>query len=179
MIARQSTVLVPLLVVFGALAGCAAGTSSAASHHVAAAVSSAAAVGSAPAAPADSPAAPVSSALTCSTVLDPSGYKNGPLTTNIAIAFLTDMELTDGVANIPAGTPSSADTNILDTMVTELENYSGNQLSTDAAQFSQDEQGYNPDGPVDTSYAQPLVQDISALERDCPQGAEMGEQWRN
>jgi len=85
-----------------------------------------------------------------------------------------DTELTDGPVNIPAGTPSSDDTNILDTMATGPGSYSGNQLSTDAEQYSQDEQDYNPDGTVDTAYAQPLMQDIIALERDCPQGAEMG-----
>jgi hypothetical protein len=158
------------------IAGCGVSSQSTASHHAAVAVTSRS---SSPAAPAASPVAPVSSTLTCTSVLDPTGYKNGPLTTNIAVAYLTDMELTDGVANIPAGTPSSDDTNILDSVAMELENYSGNQLSTDAEQFSQDEQSYNPDGPVDTSYAQPLDQDIIALERDCPQGTTMGEQWRN
>lgn len=173
-----------MLVAVGLIAGCGEGSSSTMSHRAAAAVSSqndsptASADGS-PAAPVGNPPAPVSNALACSTVLDPTGYNNGPLATNIAIAYLTDMELTDGVANIPAGTPSSADTNILDSMATELENYSGNKLSADAEQFSEDEQDYNPDSPVDTSYAQPLLQDIIALEKDCPQGTVLGEHWRN
>jgi hypothetical protein len=89
------------------------------------------------------------------------------------------MDVTDGVANIPAGTPSSTDANILDTMVAELGNNSGNKLSADAEQFTEDEQSYNPDGPVDATYAQSLLHDIFALERDCPQGTALGEQWLN
>jgi hypothetical protein len=184
-VSKPAAALVPLLVASSVIvAGCAAGSKPVASQHAAAAVSSqngsaAASADGSSAAPANGPAVPVTNALTCATVVDSTGYQNGPLTTNIAVAFLTDMELTDGVASIPAGTPSSDDTNILNTMATELANYSGSQLSTDAEQFSQDEQGYNPDGPVDTSYAQPLDQDIIALERDCPQGTTLGEQWRN
>jgi hypothetical protein len=41
-------------------------------------------------------------------------YESGPLTVNLAVAFLTDMLLTDGLTNILHGTPSSDDTNILD-----------------------------------------------------------------
>jgi hypothetical protein len=191
MTTRQAVALAPVLVAVGLLAGCGTGSSSTVSHRTAATVGSqnsspTGSVGGSPAAPVASPAAPVASpvapvsdSLACGTVVDATGYKNGPLTTNLAVAFLTDMELTDGVANIPAGTPSSADTNILDSTATELENYSGNKLSDDAEQFSEDEQGYNPDGPVDISYAQPLFQDILTLEKDCPQGTTLGEQWRN
>lgn len=184
MATKQSIVLVSMLLAAGVIAACGTSSEPTASRHVVSTVSSptdspTASDSGSPSAPVSSPAAPVSDALACGSVLDPTGYKNGPLTTNVVVAFLTDMGLTDGVANIPSGTPSSADTNILDTMAMELANYSGNQLSADAEQFSQDERSYNPDGPVDTSYAQPLLQDVLALERDCPQGTTMGEQWRN
>lgn len=156
----QAVRLLSALIAASVIAGCSSGGTSAASHSVAAAASSqsgspAASAGGSSAAPVVGQAAPVSNALTCGTVVDPTGYENGPLTTNTAVAFLTDMLLTDGVANIPAGTPSSDDTNILGTMATELANYSGNKLSADAEQ------------------------DISALEKDCPQGFALGVQWRN
>jgi len=177
MITRHAIVLVSVLIASCMIAGCGAGSGSTASHHSPAVVSS---PDKTQAPPADSsPDVPASNALTCDTVVDPTGYSNGPLTANLAVAFLTDMELTDGVANLPAGAPTSADSNILDTMATNLQNYSGNQLSADAAQFSEDEQSYDPDGPVDTSYAQPLLQDIIALEKDCPKGTTLGEKWRN
>jgi hypothetical protein len=89
------------------------------------------------------------------------------------------MLLTDGLTNILNGTPSSDDTNILDTVGQELENYSGSKLSADAEQFAQDEQSYDPSGPVDVSYGQPLESDIPALQRDCPQGTILGTKWRN
>jgi hypothetical protein len=78
---------------------------------------------------------------------EPHPYENGPLTVNVAVAFLTDMLLTDGLTNILNGTPSSDDTNILDTVGQELENYSGSKLSADAEQFAHDEQSYDRPAP--------------------------------
>jgi hypothetical protein len=37
---------------------------------------------------------------------------------------------------------------------------------------------YHPAGPVDASYAQPLGQNIRALQRDCPSGMRLGLHWR-
>jgi hypothetical protein len=61
----------------------------------------------------------------------------------------------------------------------DLENHSGSKPSADAEQFAQDEQSYDPSGPVDVSYGQPLESDINALQRDCPKGMILGIQWRN
>ena len=116
--------------------------------------------------------------LTCGSVLDSTGYKRGPLTTDLAVAYLTDMQLAGGAARIPRGTPTSADTGTLDTMAVELMGYSGSKLSGDAESFAQAELNYNPSGPVDTSYARSLNQDILALQRDCPGGAKLGRRWR-
>jgi hypothetical protein len=40
-----------------------------------------------------------------------------------------------------------------------------NKLGSDAAQFTSDEQSYNPDGPVDVSYGKPLISDILPCRR--------------
>ena len=64
-------------------------------------------------------------------------------------------------------------------MAGELMGYSGSKLSDDAAAFAHDEEDYNPEGPIDISYAQPLDNDIVALGRDCPDGEKLGLQWRN
>lgn len=51
-----------------------------------------------------------------------------------------------GIANIQRGTPSADDTTILDDAENVLLNYSqDNKLGLDAAQFTSDEQSYNPD----------------------------------
>ncbi|MGH3245746.1 MAG: hypothetical protein ACRDOI_05955 [Trebonia sp.] len=134
--------------------------------------------GAGPAAWAGSQAASLSNVLTCGTIVDATGYKNGPLTTDLAIAYLTAMQLGDGGGDIPHGTPTSADTNTLDTMAVELMGYSGSRLSDDAEAFALAEENYNPDGPVDASYARRLTGDILALQRDCPDGMRAGRQWR-
>ncbi|HXL87457.1 MAG TPA: hypothetical protein VN969_00495 [Streptosporangiaceae bacterium] len=170
---KRPLLLAPVLAV-GLAAGCGSSSSGGSS-----AASPARAVSPASGSPAGRPAAPVRRVLTCSTVLDPHGYDNGPLTTNTAIGYLTYLQLTRWAANIPKGTPGETDINILVTMAGELENYSGSSLSTDAEQFVLDEQGYNPDGPIAVSYAQPLKNDISALMRDCPDGAKLGLNWHN
>jgi hypothetical protein len=119
-----------------------------------------------------------SNALTCNAVVDSTGYDSGPLTVGLAIAELTEMQLTDGTVNLPHGSPSAADTNLLDTMSVELVGYSGNTLSADTTAFVIAEDNYNPEGPVDTAYAKPLDDDISALQHDCPAAAALGQRWR-
>jgi hypothetical protein len=123
-------------------------------------------------------AAAAGNVLRCGSVVDSTGYKRGPLTTNLAVAFLTRLRLSSGAADIPRGRPTSADTNTLDTMAVELMGYSGSRLSDDAEAFAVAELNYNPGGPVDTSYAQRLDEDILALQRDCPGGMRLGAQWR-
>jgi hypothetical protein len=118
----------------------------------------------------DSPAAVIGNVLRCGSVVDSAGYKQGPLTADLAVASLTDMQLADRAADIAAGRPTSADTSTLDTMAVELMGYSGSRLSDDAQAFAVAELNYNPDGPVDASYAQRLDADIHALQRDCPDG---------
>jgi hypothetical protein len=116
--------------------------------------------------------------LTCGRVVDPTGYKQGPLTANLAIASLTAMPLAAGTAGIAGGKPASADAGTLDTMAVELMGYSGTRLAADAQAFAATEFRYNPDGPVDTAYAGPLDQNIRALQRDCPSGLRLGLRWR-
>jgi hypothetical protein len=122
--------------------------------------------------------APAGIVLKCHTVVDSTGYENGPLTADLAIASLTRMELASGASSIPRGRPTTADASTLDTMAVELMGYSGSKLSDDAQAFAVAEENYNPDGPVDTSYARPLNGDIVTLERDCPAGMRLGRQWR-
>jgi hypothetical protein len=112
--------------------------------------------------------------LTCGRVVDSTGYKQGPLTVNLAIASLTALPLAGGTAGIPGGRPTSADANTLDTMAVELMGYSGSRLADDAQAFAVTEFNYRPAGSVDASYAQPLHQNIRALQRDCPGGMRLG-----
>ena len=116
--------------------------------------------------------------LKCQSVVDSTGYENGPLTADLAIASLTRMELASGAASIPRGRPTRSDASTLDIMAVELIGYSGSKLSDDAQAFAVAEENYNPDGPVDTSYARPLNEDIVTLERDCPAGMRLGRQRR-
>jgi hypothetical protein len=117
--------------------------------------------------------------LKCRSVVDSTGYKNGPLTTDRAIASLTETQLAAGAASTPRGRPTRAVARTLDVMAVELMGYSGSKLSDDAQAFAVAEENYNPDGPVDTSYAQPMSRDILALERDCPAGMKLGRRWRD
>ena len=116
--------------------------------------------------------------LKCHSVVDSTGYENGPLTADLAIASLARMELASGAVSIPRGRPTTADASTLDIMAVELMGYSGSKLSDDAQAFAVAEENYNPDGPVDTSYARQLNGDIVTLERDCPAGMRLGRQWR-
>jgi hypothetical protein len=115
--------------------------------------------------------------LTCGRVVDSTGYKQGPLTVDLAIASLTAMPIAGGTAGISGGRPTSADVNPLDTMAVELMGYSGSRLADDAQAFAVTEFNYHPAGPVDASYAQPLDQNIRALQRDCPGGMRLGLRW--
>ena len=134
--------LVSLLAASGLIAGCAAGTGQ---------------------------PVPVSTVLTCSTVVNSTAYRGGPLTASLAIASLTDVRRTDGAPNISNGTPSSADTAVLDAAAAELVGYAGSKLSVDAAAFALAEEFYSPgNDPIDASYGRQLDNDILALERDCP-----------
>lgn len=117
--------------------------------------------------------------LKCRSVVDSTGYKNGPLTTDLAIAFLTKLQLAADAATIPSGRPTHAVTRTLDVMAVELMGYSGSKLSDDAQAFAVAEENYDPDGPVDASYAHPMSGDILALERDCPAGMRLGRRWRD
>jgi hypothetical protein len=122
------------------------------------------------------PAAP-GIVLKCRSVLDSTGYKNGPLTTDLAIASLTKVQLAAEAASNPRGKPTRAVTRTLDVMAVELMGYSGSKLSDDAQAFAVAEENYHPDGAVDTSYAQPVSRDTVALERDCPAGMRLGRRW--
>jgi hypothetical protein len=110
--------------------------------------------------------------LTCGRVVDSTGYKQGPLTANLAIASLTAIPLAAG------GKPTSADVDTLDTMAVELMGYSGTRLAADAQAFAVAEFHYHLVGRVNAAYARPLDQTIRALQRDCPSGLRLGLRWK-
>lgn len=116
--------------------------------------------------------------LHCGSVVDSTGYRQGPLTASLAVASLTAMPLAGAPAGIAGARPTSADVSTLDTMAVELMGYSGTRLADDAQAFAASEVGYNPGGPVDPSYARSLDAGIRALQRDCPGGARLGLRWR-
>lgn len=116
--------------------------------------------------------------LHCGSVVDSTGYRQGPLTASLAVASLTAMPLAGAAAGISGGRPTSADASTLDTMAVELMGYSGSKLAADAQAFAASEVGYNPAGPVNPAYARPLDAGIRALQRDCPGGARLGLRWR-
>jgi hypothetical protein len=128
--------------------------------------------------PAGSRGAAPSNILTCGRVVDSTGYKQGPLTANLAIASLTALPLAASPAGIAGGKPTTADVDILDTMGAELIGYSGTRLAADAQAFAVTEFKYHPTGPVNMAYARPLDQNIRALQRDCPSGLRLGLRWR-
>lgn len=120
--------------------------------------------------------------MACSTIVDPTGYENGPLSVERAIAFL-DVVLTDDALNLSSGNASNDDLRLLDEMASELMGPTlGSKLATDATQFVTDEQSYNPGqtdfGPEDTSYATAMEGDILTLDKDCPGAVHMAQQMR-
>ncbi|MGH3229178.1 MAG: hypothetical protein ACRDOA_11465 [Streptosporangiaceae bacterium] len=112
--------------------------------------------------------------LSCSTVIDSTGWNNGPLTEVRAIAIASEVLVADAV-NLSAGNASNSDLRLLDAMALEMQNYSGSKLADDANQFASDENSYNPGqtdfGPEDTSYATAMEGDILTLVKDCPSSA--------
>jgi hypothetical protein len=153
---KYAIALLPLLAAAGLSAGCDAGG----------------------AAEAGRPAAAFGNPLTCGSVVDPTGYARAPLTVNLTVASLTALELSSAAASIQTARPAHAVTRILDAMAVELMGYSGSRLADDAQAFALAEENYDPDGPVETSYARPMSGDIRALQRDCPDGTRLGRQWR-
>jgi hypothetical protein len=105
------------------------------------------------------------------------------LTAEQIIASLVEMNLADGLRNIPAGTPSSNDVTILADSANDLgeSGFSGNPLASDADTFAADVGHYfgvndpifaaNGNYSVDTSYASAVESDIRTLMADCPQAA--------
>jgi hypothetical protein len=120
--------------------------------------------------------------IACSTIVDSTGYENGPLSAERALAFM-DVVLTTDALNLSSGNASNDDLPLLDEMASELTGPTpGSQLATDATQFASDEQSYNPGGtdfgPEDTSYATAMEGDILALDKDCPGAVHMGQQMQ-
>lgn len=80
--------------------------------------------------------------------MDSTGYQNGPLSAERAIAFL-DLVLTTDALNLSSGNATNDDLRLLDEMASELTGPTpGSQLATDATQFVSDEQLYNPREPT-------------------------------
>jgi hypothetical protein len=155
MTTKSATALAALLVAAGTITGCGYGTPAG-----------------------DGQAAAAGGVLECGSVVDPAGYNRGPLTTDLAVAFLTGTRLAGGAATMSSGPPGGADASTLDTMAVELMGYSGSRLSEDAQAFAVAELNYNPGGPVDASYAGTVTGAILALQRDCPDGLRLGLRWR-
>lgn len=174
MVKRVTLVAAPLAAL-ALLAGCGGpAPKPAATHPPSSASTAAAASSSVPAV-----SGPQPDPLYCSTVVDSDpassglkGWEGGDtLTAEQVIAYLVAMEIIDGIKNISYGTLSADDTTILDGADLDLKNYNGTQLADDANTFASDEESYNPGGPVDTSYAKPLLADILTLQKDCRQSS--------
>jgi hypothetical protein len=120
--------------------------------------------------------------LTCTTVLDPTGWNNGPLNEERAIGVLSATLIADGTA-ILTGNASNSDLRLLDEVALDMKNQSGDQLATDSSQFAEDEDSYNPGqtdfGPEDTSYSEALEKDVLTLVKDCPHAYKLGQQMLN
>jgi hypothetical protein len=139
-------------------------SSTATTHHVVVARTTV------PPNPGPSASALTSSApLTCGTKVGTS-QAGTPLTVTQMIANLDAVFRTDTTA-LDQGIVSDNASNVLIGAAMGIGGYSGNKLSNDAAQFSQDEAAYNP-GPdpseVNTSAATAMLGDILTLTADCP-----------
>jgi hypothetical protein len=119
--------------------------------------------------------------LTCDTVIDPTGWANGPLTEVRAIAIAAAVSDTDFVGIIE-GTLTDTEMHLLNDAATELNQGSGSsdQLGQDSTQFANDESSYannNGDtGPQDTAYGEPMTKDIIVLVKDCPHAYKLGKE---
>jgi hypothetical protein len=138
-----------------------------------------------PSAPADTSTpddTPVDTTLACSTVIDDTGYKNGPLTEVRGIAILSAI-LTTAALDLNGGTLSDSVLTAMGGMALDMENYSGSQLADDAAQYASDEQEYAQPGPSgdanNTAFALPLEKDILQLVKDCPRAYALGQKMLN
>jgi hypothetical protein len=120
--------------------------------------------------------------MTCDTVLDPTGWSNGPLTEVRAIGIAAAVADTD-FTGIVEGTLSNTELHLLDFVASEI-NSSGvntsDQLGQDSNQFASDESSFNPGGtdfgPEDTAYSEAMTKDIVVLVKDCPHAYKLGQQ---
>jgi len=120
--------------------------------------------------------------LACTTVIDDTGWANGPLTEERAIAILSDF-LTVKALAIGAGTLNDSDLTTMGGLALDIKNYSGNSLADDSNQFANDEESYASPGPSgdpeNTAYALPLEKDILQLVKDCPAAYALGQRMLN
>ena len=174
---RRAHHVIPAAIAAFLLAGCGSQPAAPASHATAAASAVTASAGTSSAQP--DTGTTDGTLLACGTVVDPdpatSGFTSatGTLTEVQVISYLEAMLLADGIRNIPAGTPSSQDSVILNGAQQDLENYHGDKLADASEQFAEDELSYQPSGPVHASYGSKLVSDITALIKDCPASVKM------
>ena len=161
-----------------ALSAC-SGPATAHAHSAATVATTAASVSPAPR-PSSSPPLPDTattdgSAFTCSTVVDSndstSPFKvvkdGGSLTAQEAIAYLEALVIGD-TDNLSVGNANGTAAGILDGARSDLMNHHLDKLADDAQKFANDEQDYNPDGPVDASQWPAVQSDIFTLGKDCP-----------
>jgi hypothetical protein len=123
--------------------------------------------------------------MTCDTVLDPTGWSNGPLTEVRAIGIAAAVADTD-FTGIVEGTLSNTELHLLDFVAFEIKGSGVNtsdQLGQDSQQFASDESSFNPGGtdfgPEDTAYSEPMSKDIIVLVKDCPHAYKLGQQMAN
>ena len=115
------------------------------------------------------------SPFACSTVVDSddssSPFKvvadGGSMTAQDAIAYLEALTIADTV-NLSAGDVNTTAAAVLDGARQDLMNYHLDKLADDAQQFADNEQSYNPVGPVDASQWSAVQSDILTLGKDCP-----------
>ncbi len=155
---------VALIVLALALSACASTTTTQATARTQA-------TASAPPSSAPTPSASPSPLLTCSTLIPGDTNSAGtPLTAVDVIANLDAVFGTQLVA-IEQGNLSDTSYSVLFEAGSSFSGYSGNKLSADAAQFSQDENEYLPDAnqtEIDTSYVGAMLKDDIKLTADCP-----------
>jgi hypothetical protein len=191
---KRVVAMVLLLAGAGLVAGC--GGSSPSATHTASAAAAATATATSPApvpqvtdqngmtcAAFDSTGnCPGDDPMTCDSVIDPSGYSNGPLTEVRAIAIVAAVLDTDFTGLIE-GTLTDTEMHLLNTIAAEFKISQANtndQLGQDSTNYANDETSYangNGDtGPQDTAYAGSVSKDLIVLVKDCPHAYKLGKE---
>jgi hypothetical protein len=88
--------------------------------------------------------------------------------------------MTQRALAIIGGTLDDSELTVMGGLATDMENYSGSNLSDNASQYASDEQSYAQQGPSgdpeNTAFATPMMKDILLLVKDCPGAYSLGKQ---